>query len=62
LQIRAKPGQSTLKENLALSYNITEYVERKMTVQLNFTNAIQVSATDSDTLEAKFVGNFFFFD
>ncbi len=33
-----------------------------MTVQLNFTNAIKVSADDPDTLEAKFVGNFFFFD
>jgi hypothetical protein len=33
-----------------------------MTVQLNFTNAIQVSANDPDMLEAKFVGNFFFFD
>ena len=62
MQIRAKPGRSTSKENLALSYNITEYVERKMTVQLNFTSAIQVSANDPDTLEAKFVGNFFFFD
>ena len=33
-----------------------------MTIQLNFTNAIKVSANDPDTLEAKFVGNFFFFD
>ena len=61
LQVRAKPGKSTLPVNLGLLYNITEYSPRKMTIQLNFTNAIQVSAYDPDNLEVKFVGNFFFF-
>jgi hypothetical protein len=63
LQVRAVPGYQSLKEILALSYNITEFTERQMKLQLNFTNATQVSLnTEPDSLEIKFVGNYFYFD
>jgi hypothetical protein len=32
LQVRAKPGKSSLAVNLDLNYNITEYNPRKMTI------------------------------
>lgn len=62
LQIRVRPGKLTYDGDLSLTYNITSYQERKMTIQLNFTRAAHISKRmQPDYLEIVFLGNMYYF-
>ncbi len=45
LELKVIPGDSSRASNLTFSYNITEYTNRTMYIQLNFDSAAYVGAS-----------------
>jgi len=57
------PGDAERKDNLTFSYNITEYKNTTMKIQLQFDNAAFVAAfRESDYLEIRFPAFHYIFD
>lgn len=52
------PGEDSILTNLDFNWTCTNFTSGSMDLQLNFTNASQISMfTHRDTVEVKFFGN-----
>jgi len=56
IQVEVVPGDISDSSMLNFTYEVTEFGEQGMTVQLNFTNAIEVSSNATDYIKVTFWG------
>jgi len=64
LDVKVIPGANSDESKLQFDWELIEYSERTMKIQLLFKNAVYVSTfeEENETLEVRFRSEFLFFD